>query len=137
MTGASSAVLATDNRIMMPARKKTLPRITDSRVHDVIKNIRKEVHHKIGRGNDENAALDQRVVSRLDGLNREAADPRPRENSLCDDGAGKETPELKSYNCDRGKKRIAQRMFDPNYLLAYPLGPSGLNIFLMDSLQET
>src|SRR5438093_885520 len=78
---ASTAMTATSPR---PKRAELLLRnmrtrsvIADARIEDGVEEIDHEVDEHEGRGDEEHAALDERVVARLDGPHHHGAEPRP------------------------------------------------------------
>ena len=58
----------------------------------------------------QNAALQQRIITRGNGLHGQAANPRPRENRFRYDGAGEQRAKLQSQNGDDRNQRVAQTM---------------------------
>src|SRR3989338_2795529 len=136
MAGPSSATPSSRSRIVAPVQTRVLWSITDPGIRQVVKNVREKIHHEIRGGNNQNASLDQRVVPGLDGLDGKAPDPRPGEDGLRDDGAGKESAELKPYNRDDREKGIAEGVFQPDPPLAQSFGPGSLDVILVNGLQK-
>src|SRR6185437_4972662 len=59
---------------------------------------------------DENAALQQRIIARFNGLHSEAANSRPGKNRLGDNGSGEKGAELQTENGENGNQRVAKRV---------------------------
>src|SRR5512132_3160017 len=70
--------------------------IADSRIDEPVEEIRQQVHTDVGHGNEQDASLHQRVVSKTDRLNQQAADSRPRKNRLGDHRARQYGAELQA-----------------------------------------
>src|SRR6185503_17758146 len=62
--------------------------VPDARIEQTVGDIREEIHRDVGDGDQQNAALDQRVIAERDRLNEEPADARPREDRFGNDRAG-------------------------------------------------
>ena len=90
-------------RLHVAIMKRT--RGIDQRVDEVGEKIDEHV----GDRDQQDAALQQRIVARLDGLHGQAADARPGENRFGDDGAGEQRAELQAEDGEDGNQRVAER----------------------------
>src|SRR5687767_11610993 len=91
-------------------RPRALRRIAEPRVEHAMDQVRRGVGEEIGERDREHAALDQRVVARVDGLHDEAAEPGPGEDGLGDDGARQEPTGLEAGDRDHRRQRVAERV---------------------------
>ena len=64
--------------------------ILDPRIKQPVAEINKQVDHDVGRGEDENDALDDRVIPAQDGIDRQPAEARDVENGLSHNDAADE-----------------------------------------------
>ena len=103
----------------------------------MIENICEKVYKEVTQSNNQNASLNQWVITRLDGLDGEAADSGPGKYCLCNDSSGQESAKLKPHDRYDGEERVAERMFKPDLPLAEPFGPGSLDIILIDYLEQT
>src|SRR5688572_27310980 len=69
--------------------------ITNPGIHDRIDGIGEEIDQDVTQRNREDAALQQRVIACINRLNRQAAEPRPGEYRLGNDGSCQQRTRLK------------------------------------------
>src|ERR671923_2037532 len=115
-SGAKSAASANNVSMAMPAESQSLPDISNSRVDELVQNIGQKIYQHVGRCDDQNTALYQRVVARVNRLDGQAADARPTKDRLRDQRPGQKSAELQAHDGHDRKQRVAQHVFQPNLL---------------------
>src|SRR5215471_17175332 len=103
---APPAASARVRRVRLGARSAR----ADARIEEAIDEIDEEVDRDEQQGRDEHGALHDRLAAVVDRLDREAADARPREHRLGDDGAAEQGAELEPGNRDDRQGGVLQRV---------------------------
>src|SRR5262245_36521246 len=137
---ASTAIAATRTRPNSAALLRRNMRMTsviaDARVEDRVEEIHHEVDDHEGGGDEEHAALHQRVVARLDGAHHHGAEPRPREDGLREDRATQQKADLDAQHGDDRVDRILEHVTGYHRALGQALGACGADIVLSDDLEH-
>src|SRR3984893_10006806 len=135
---ASTAMTATSPRpkraALLLRNMRTRSVIADARIEDRVEKIDHEVDEHEGRGDEEHAALDERVVAGLDGAHHHGAEPRPREDRLRQDGPAQEKAHLQPQHRDDGVDRVLEHVARDHGALGQALGARRADIVLRDHL---
>src|SRR5919108_5846419 len=94
----------------------------DPRVDHRVEEVDQQVDEDEGRGHDQHAAADERVVARVDRLDGEAAEPRPGEDRFGEDRPAEEEAELQPDDRQDRDERVAERVDDDDPPVGEPLG---------------
>src|SRR5207249_5116014 len=97
-TGASTPLAKTSSNTASPItsvgwRRSKRPLVPNAWIEDDVEDIHDEVDQDVDAGDDEQHALDHRVVAPHDGIDGEAAQPGQREDALGYHGAADEERE--------------------------------------------
>src|SRR5690348_4795602 len=101
---------------------------THPRIGERVNQVRQQIDEHVGNGDEQNAALEQRIVAGFDGLHGEASDARPGKNCFGDDGAGEQRPELQSENGENGNQRVAKSVAEEDGAFAEAFGARGADV---------
>src|SRR5687767_11947171 len=82
----------------------------DARVERAVGEVHEEVDEDEGQREDQHRTLEKHVVAREDRLDHEAAEPRPGEYRLGEDGAAHELAGLESEQGEHGNGGVAERV---------------------------
>jgi hypothetical protein len=91
-------------------------------IDPAVRQVGGQVDGDVAHGDDQHAALDQRVVAGLDAEQCEASEAGPGEDGLGDDGAGEQRPGLQAEDGDHRQRGVAQRVHQQHAALRGPLG---------------
>src|SRR2546425_9633301 len=94
---------------------------TETGIEDAIEHVDQEVDDDERRGGQEHRALHDRIVAVVDRLDRQPADPRPREDGLRHDRAGEKLTELEAGDRDDRQRGVAQRVLADHERLRHAL----------------
>src|SRR5256886_13679663 len=83
-----------------------------ARVEDAVEQVDHEVDHDEDDRREKDRALHDGVVAVVDGLDREAADPRPGEDRLGDDRPAEQRPELEARDRHDRERGVLERGLD-------------------------
>src|SRR5712692_1883895 len=137
---ASTAMTATSPRPkraeLLLRNRRTRSVIADARVENGVEEIDDEVDEHEGRGDEEHAALDERIVARLDGAHHHGAEPRPGEDRLRQDGPAQEKAHLQPQHRDDGIDRVLEHVPRDDGTLGEALGTRRADVVLPDDLEH-
>src|SRR5436190_10012901 len=91
-----------------PLRRESFE--ADPWIEHPVCEIGDEVHRDVGHRDEQDAALHERIVARVDRLNQQAADAGPREDGLGDDRAREHRAELEADDRHDRNEAVAERM---------------------------
>src|SRR5262245_17817900 len=133
-TAATAVIAMMDAPIQSSVRCGRLARapsfIPNPRIEETVCEIDEQVHRHIGDRDQQNAALNGRIVARADRLNEQAAHARPRKNRLGDDRAREHGAKLKTEHRDDRNQAVAKGMFQDGSRPRHTLGPRGQHVKL-------
>src|SRR5215472_499465 len=139
-TTASTAITTTRAR---PKRAAALRRntrttsvIADARVEYRVEQVDHEVDEHEGGGDEQHAALHQRIVAGLDGAHHHGAEPRPGEHRLREDGPTEEEAHLHAEHGDDGIHGVLEHVTRDHRALGQALGPRRAHVVLADDLEH-
>src|SRR6516225_6516323 len=81
-------------------------------IEQAVHEIRQHVHRDVRDRDEEDAALDHRVVAKTDRLDEEPAHTGPGEDRFGNDRAGQHRPKLQAEDSDDRDEAVAKRMAD-------------------------
>src|SRR5213593_4259145 len=147
MSGASRAALMTAPSLL-PACPRAravrvaivaiahLPREPDSRVDEGVENVHDQVDpddHEAGHDHD---ALHEREVPLEDALVEQAADARPREDHLDDDGGVDHDDQVDARQREDRDERVLERVQGDDHDVGQALEPGQLDVLAAEHLQH-
>src|SRR5438552_14520035 len=112
MSGAAAPASASARSTAAPAvtARRPLAGIAEARVDRALEQVRRRVDADVGDPDRQRAAMDERIVARVDRLHEQAPEPGPGEDGLGDDRAGEQGPGLEAGHGGDGEERVAQRV---------------------------
>src|SRR3954452_11143302 len=108
----------------------------DARVEDRIQEVHREVDDDVADRRDQDDALDDRVVAREDGVERELAEAGQDEDLLGHHRAGDQQAELEAEDRHDRQEAVAQRVAADDLALAEPLRPCGADVVRIQRLEH-
>src|SRR5579884_1715923 len=105
-------------------------------IDEGIRDVGQEVDHDEEERENQRCALDGRVVTGVDGVDKEVTYTRQGKNCLDHDRAAEEETEIDANDGDRGQESVAHRVFGQDEPAGEPFGAGGPDIILAQNLQH-
>src|SRR2546425_5570635 len=146
-SGASRAALMTAPSLL-PARPRAtavrvvivaidhLPREPDSRVDEGVEDVHDQVDHDDHEAGHDHDALHERKVPLEDALVEQAADARPREDHLDDDGGVDHHDHVDAGQCEDRDERVLERVHGDDHDVRKSLEPGELDVLAAQDLEH-
>src|SRR5712692_3297376 len=146
-SGASRAALMTAPSLL-PARPRApavrvaivaiahLPREPDSRVDEGVEDVHDQVDHDDHDAGHDHDALHEREVALEDALVEQAADARPREDHLDDDGGVDHHDHVDAGQREDRDERVLERVHGDDHDVGKPLEPGELDVLAAQDVQH-
>src|SRR3954453_4972814 len=137
--GGSSAARSPDGSSLPRAapRRRAKPRsFRDPRVELEVEKVGHEIEEDHRQRQHEKRSLQHRVVALQHRLVDGAADPRPREHNLDQDGAGNDVTERKCDERGDRQQRVSQRVRSDDRPWLQPLRARGEDVVLAERLEH-
>ena len=126
------AIASDDDR----RRRRRIIIEADPRIEQPVGQIGEQVHQHVGDGDEQDAALHQRVVAEADRLDQQPADAGPREDRLGDDRAGQHRAELQADDRDDRNQAVAERVAHDGAQPRQPARARGEHVELAQLLEQ-
>src|SRR5690606_17838160 len=110
-------------------------RVLDPGVDEGVGHIDEQVHESEHDGDEQHAALDDRVVTGGDGVVDPAADARPTEDGLREQSSGEQGPEAEADDGYHREQRVPQRVYTDHSRFMQSFGARGADVVLAEDVE--
>src|SRR5437773_2285178 len=109
---------------------------SEPRIEDRIEKVHGEVQDHEGGGEEQNHALDHRVVALEDRVEQQPPDAGQGEDVFDHDDAAHDVAELDAGDRDDGDQRVAERVVEGHPALGQPLGARRANVLAPEAVEH-
>src|SRR6266511_2756469 len=99
--------------------------VADSRVNDCIESVNNQVNRHERHGVSHHQPGDERIVTRVERGDKQAAAARPGENGFDDDRAAQQRTKLEADDRNHRNERVARHMTPYHFVFCQSFGPGG------------
>ena len=105
-------------------------------IDDCVEYVHEEVHEDEYAGDEQDNALDDRIVATQDGVDEEPSQPSYGKHVLGDHGAVEKDRERNAHDRNHGDQTVSERVSEYDHALAHTLGVGSAYVVLREDLKH-